>query len=414
MERTAILEKPLSLPREALRWAAVCALYFIFAYWGCNWLASHRTGLGTVHFEWEKRIPLIPEMIIPYMSIDLFFAGSFFLCRGSRELAAHAKRLLLAMTIGGICFLLFPLELGFERQAVDHSLGWIFQALWFFDYPHNLAPSLHIAQLIILWPVYVRSTRGGLRFFVQLWFALIVVSTLLTHQHHVVDVLTGLLLGLYCFAAFPDPAAAALPIRKNGVLAARYGGGAALCLLAAWALHPWGLLLLWPALALAAVAGAYSGLGPAVLGKSGGRIPLHRRLLLAPYFLGARLSFRHFRRQGPPYREASPGLWMGRKLGPHEAEEMIAAKGIGAVLDLTAEHGEAEPFLKLSYKNLPLLDFTAPAAKELEEALDFIRRHLEGGTPVYVHCALGRVRSAAVVEKLVAATIFADENRRCD
>ncbi|MBI4583859.1 MAG: hypothetical protein HY717_07530 [Planctomycetes bacterium] len=171
MERTAILEKSMSLPREALRWAAVCSLYFIFAYWGCNWLASHRTGLGTVHFEWEKRIPLIPEMIIPYMSIDLFFAGSFFLCRGSRELAAHSKRLLLAMTIGGICFLLFPLELGFERQWVDHSLGWIFQALWFFDYPHNLAPSLHVAQLAILWPVYVRSTRGGLRFFVTRLFS---------------------------------------------------------------------------------------------------------------------------------------------------------------------------------------------------------------------------------------------------
>ncbi|MBI4585050.1 MAG: dual specificity protein phosphatase family protein, partial [Planctomycetes bacterium] len=56
--------------------------------------------------------------------------------------------------------------------------------------------------------------------------------------------------------------------------------------------------------------------------------------------------------------------------------------------------------------NIPVLDFTAPAPKELEEALDFIRGHLERKTPVYVHCALGRVRSAAVVKNFVAATNF--------
>ncbi|MBI4587038.1 MAG: dual specificity protein phosphatase family protein, partial [Planctomycetes bacterium] len=56
--------------------------------------------------------------------------------------------------------------------------------------------------------------------------------------------------------------------------------------------------------------------------------------------------------------------------------------------------------------NIPVLDFTAPAPKELEEALDFIRGHLERKTPVYVHCALGRVRSAEVIKKFVAATNF--------
>ena len=62
------------------------------------------------------------------------------------------------------------------------------------DQPYNLFPSLHIAQLGVLAAVYGRHTRGGLWLACQLWFALICLSTVLTYQHHLIDI-AGRLLG---------------------------------------------------------------------------------------------------------------------------------------------------------------------------------------------------------------------------
>ena len=101
-------------------------------------------------------------MVIPYMSIDLFFVAAPFLCRDRRELATFSRRITLAILVGGACFLLMPLKLGHERPRVDGWLGALFG--WFFaaDLPYNLCPSLHIALRTILAETYARHTRAFL------------------------------------------------------------------------------------------------------------------------------------------------------------------------------------------------------------------------------------------------------------
>src|SRR3954468_10326648 len=50
----------------------LCGLFFL-AYGGTNTLAAHRGVTRAMYFDWERYIPFVPLMIVPYMSIDLFF-----------------------------------------------------------------------------------------------------------------------------------------------------------------------------------------------------------------------------------------------------------------------------------------------------------------------------------------------------
>jgi len=61
------------------------SLLFMVVYGGTNWLTSLRTDVGTWYYSWEKYIPFVPLMVIPYMSIDLFFVAA----RSCRETSAN-------------------------------------------------------------------------------------------------------------------------------------------------------------------------------------------------------------------------------------------------------------------------------------------------------------------------------------
>jgi len=81
------------------------SVLFVVVYGSCNSITAHRANVGTLHFEWARRIPFVPFFILPYVSIDLFFVVAPFLCRTDRELSILAKRIAAAIIVGGICFL---------------------------------------------------------------------------------------------------------------------------------------------------------------------------------------------------------------------------------------------------------------------------------------------------------------------
>ena len=84
--------------------SAGLSLLFLVVYSGTNWLTSLRTDVGTWYYEWERYIPFVPLMVIPYMSIDLFFVAAPFLCRDDRELAVFSRRIALGDRLGGLLF----------------------------------------------------------------------------------------------------------------------------------------------------------------------------------------------------------------------------------------------------------------------------------------------------------------------
>jgi Dual specificity phosphatase, catalytic domain/PAP2 superfamily len=370
------------------------SVLFLIVYGGCNWITAHRANVGTFYFQWERRISFVPFFILPYMSIDVFFVIAPFLCRTERELSVLAKRIATAIIVAGICFLLFPFRFAFSRPHVDGWVGALFD--WFrgMDAPYNLLPSLHAAFTLILCDIYFRHTRGFIRVIVVIWFVLIALSPVLTYQHHLVDIIGGFVLAGYCFYVFREHTPA-LPAITNCRIGSYYAAGAAVLLVVGGILWPWGVLLMWPAIALGIVATAYFTAGPTVFQKTEGKLPWSTWFVLAPYLFGQYVSLLYYRSRCRRWDKVTPDVWIGGKLGSRAAKKILCL-GVVSVLDLSAEFSEAQPFRKINYLNIPVLDLTAPTQSQLVEISEFIRNHSQNGA-VYVHCKIGYSRSAAAV-----------------
>ena len=162
------------------------------------------------------------------------------------------------------------------------------------------------------------------------------LSTVLTYQHHVIDVAGGFVLGLLCRYGFNGLHGSHGLATANPRAGIRYAAAAAvLAGLGAW-LRPWGLPLLWPAVSLAIAAGAYFGLYAGIACKQDGRLSLAARVVLAPWLFGQQLSLVHYRRHCLPWNEVVPHVWIGRRLNDREAA-LAVKQGVTAVLDLTGE-----------------------------------------------------------------------------
>jgi len=178
-----------------------------------NFVTSRRADVPSIVFAWEQRMPFLAWTIVPYWSIDVFYGLSVFVCKTREELDVLVRRLLTAQIMAAMCFLMFPLKFAFahpETHGIPHLL---FRALAAVDRPFNQAPSLHIALLVILWRLYGARVRGIVRWLLHAWFALIAVSVLTTYQHHVFDVPTGALLGLFCIWIWPQTSGLQTPFQ---------------------------------------------------------------------------------------------------------------------------------------------------------------------------------------------------------
>jgi membrane-associated phospholipid phosphatase len=379
---------------KAFATSAALSVLFLVVYGGCNWITARRSDVGLLNFEWERGIPFVPLLIVPYLSIDLFFIAAPFLCRTDRELSIFAKRVTFAILAGGICFLLFPFRFAFPRPHAGGWIGMLFD--WFrgMDAPYNLLPSLHVTLCLLLAHTYARHTRGIARIALIIWFVLIGLSAVLTYQHHVLDVAGGAALAGYCFYFVRD-SLPRLPVIANRRIGFYYTAGALAVAIVAFISWPWGALFLWPTIALLIVAGAYFRFGPSIYRKDGGVLPISARFVLGPCLIGQHLSLLYYRRQCRAWDQVTPRVWIGRVLNDREACAAIGG-ALTAVLDLSAEFSEAKPFRSLCYRNIPILDLTAPTLDQLNEMADFIEQHSRNGV-VYVHCKIGYSRSAAAI-----------------
>ena len=391
--------EPLRLRAAAT--AALLSLFFVIVYGGTNWFTAQRpdSHIGTWYFGWELvYIPYVPILIVPYMSCDLFFVGAPFLCRDEREMQVFRNRILFSILVATAFFLLMPLTLVWPpRPRVAGLFGDFVEASctapFLMEFPHNLFPSLHITLSTILADLYARHTRGVVRLLLQGWFLLLGCSTILTWQHHLVDLAGGLVLAGFALYLYRDAPNAAKGNRNLG-LALAYAVGAGLLLALIPAVLPWGVFLLWPAAALGLAAWAYVTGRTDLYRKESGCVPASARFALAPVLVFQVLSHRYYRGRSHAWDALAPGVLIGRALSNGEAAKAVHA-GVTAVLDLTAEFTEADAFRTRTYLNLPVLDLTAPTQPQLDEAVAFIQWESASGT-VYIHCKAGYSRSAAV------------------
>jgi membrane-associated phospholipid phosphatase len=386
------------LKRAAL-WLAFLAPFFYLSYGGANWLASQRTDVPNVAFAWEGAIPFLGWTIIPYWSINLFYALCLFINTAPRDVDTLARRYLTIQLVAVACFVFFPLQAIFVRPETSGLPGFMFAVLGGFDKPFNQAPSLHIALLVVIWDHLRGRLTGRARLLWHIWCFVIGASVLTTWQHHVIDIPTGMLLGLFAAWLFPRDAAPALAgfaatrDPKSRRLGLYYLGGALFFLgLAALGTHlsPAALLLLWPAIALAIVAVGYFGAGPQIFQKrADGHATLASRWLLAPYRLGALINIWLWTWRMPASVEIVDGVHLGRFPHHHETSRFAA------VIDITGELLRSSG-TEARWHSFPTLDLVTLDKAQMRAAASLVEAVRPQG-PILVCCALGFQRSATVI-----------------
>lgn len=186
--------------RYALVLSFVNTLWFVLVYGGMDALTARRSFRVPVHFPAELAIPFVPAMTLFYMSIYLLFWMAPFVLRTRREFRALVITLAFAIFCGGIGFLLFPANLAFAQPREEELGIWagMFHLADKLNLTYNLLPSLHVAFAVICVAVFSARASVAGKVLLWIWAAMVAASTVLIHQHHLLDVATGWLLALVC------------------------------------------------------------------------------------------------------------------------------------------------------------------------------------------------------------------------
>lgn len=162
------------------------------------------------------------------------------------------------------------------------------------------------------------------------------------------------------------------------------------------------LIFAWVGLSLSIVSLAYIFDIPAIFRKkTNGSIPLYVRWVFIPFLLGSR-AYNFWARKNdkvPAIQKIDEQLFLACRLFPSDIES-LKAKGVTAILDVTAEFDGLDWTLEnedLDYFNLPVLDHKSPKPKELLKAIHWLENHISKSNAVVIHCALGRGRSVLVM-----------------
>ena len=190
--------------RLYLKLALPLLLLFVFVFGGTNWLGSLREEHYHFYFQWELGIPFVAEMILVYLSIQLLFLLPALHC-DKTGMIVLAKRMALAIILAGTCHLMMPAEPVFPYHDTVDSFQWLFTLLYTLDQKHNLFPSLHITLSTLVVIAILKNVSRLLGSIYLIWLTALYLSVLLIHQHHVPDIIAGLLLTLLCVRLIPVP-----------------------------------------------------------------------------------------------------------------------------------------------------------------------------------------------------------------
>ena len=125
--------------------------------------------------------------------LSLFFLEIF-------ELRRFFLTLVLGTVLGAIFFYLMPCACGYVRVIPDYE-PWktVLTGFYALDEPHNLVPSLHITYTTTAL-LYLREKATPRWYWaLHIWTLAIYFSVILTHQHHLIDIATGLALSVFIY-----------------------------------------------------------------------------------------------------------------------------------------------------------------------------------------------------------------------
>lgn len=182
--------------KATILWGTLIGIVFFTGYPLINYLSSHRQHTWGLYLPQELNIPFIPQLVWFYLALYPLLILPLFLLN-SDEIKKLAKQLIVATLLAYIIFMILPCHLGFERTLPTYAnYHALFLFLFNIDYPHNLVPSLHVMYSSLI--IFTLNKQVTLILQLLLYGLLlgIICSTVLIHQHHLLDVISGLGLSL--------------------------------------------------------------------------------------------------------------------------------------------------------------------------------------------------------------------------
>jgi membrane-associated phospholipid phosphatase len=176
---------------KALRSSAAFAALFVLVYGGADRLTALHGVRWRVDLPGETSLPFIAPLSAVYLSMNLLLGLAPWVLRRVEEFRTLFWTLTAELFAAGVFFLLFPIALMFPAPAAEGFWGPFFRTADVLNLDHNLFPSLHVAFACTTAAAFGASRGPTGRLLLNLWAAAVAVSTVLTHQHHVADVLGG-------------------------------------------------------------------------------------------------------------------------------------------------------------------------------------------------------------------------------
>jgi membrane-associated phospholipid phosphatase len=148
----------------------------------------------------DDRIPFVPAFALPYFSAYILGNGGYLFLRHDERFPSMMLGYLVIYIVSNLSHLLVPSRVErHEQLAVRNLSTYLISRFQATSKPFNNFPSMHVSYclysaLIVVYYLGAPWTPGLL-----LWAGLVAASTLLTKQHHLIDVGAGALLGMTAF-----------------------------------------------------------------------------------------------------------------------------------------------------------------------------------------------------------------------
>jgi membrane-associated phospholipid phosphatase len=181
--------------------------FWIVAYGGANWITELHDVRWTLGMDWEARVPFVPEAAAVYLSLNLLVLLPIFVFRRWEEAVPLLVVMVAETVAAAVCFVLVPVKGPALRFDPSGASGAMFRVADVLNLEHNYFPSLHVSYAFTVALAIGRRCTWPGKFAFWLWAGAIAVSTVLLHQHYVIDIVGAAFLTAVATAWLYDAAA---------------------------------------------------------------------------------------------------------------------------------------------------------------------------------------------------------------
>ena len=167
--------------------ALACAAYLLYP------LTNHGPNRIFLQTAWDRSLPVVPVMVIPYLSLFPLLAMAVLVALrgGWRNVQRYALAIAIAIAIS--CLVYTVAQSYVPRPAITgHGVldQWV-RDVYANDKPYDAFPSTHTSLATII-AVYCYRGMRRTGIVIGIWCLAIIASTVLIHQHYLADIAGGL------------------------------------------------------------------------------------------------------------------------------------------------------------------------------------------------------------------------------